>query len=240
MKDHLKEQVDRLNQRFEQSDPQEILEYFLTHFKDKIAFASSLGAEDQVITEMMASIDPAARIFTLDTGRMFPESYDVIERSIARYKIKIEIFFPEREAVEKMVNEKGINLFYESIENRKHCCHIRKIEPLNRALSGLDVWISGLRKSQSVTRTEIKLVEWDENHSMIKVNPLINWNEEQVWDYIKQNNIPYNRLHDQGFPSIGCQPCTRAVQPGEDVRAGRWWWEEVHHKECGLHVKKWG
>jgi len=238
MKDHLKEQVDRLNQRFEQSNPQEILEYFLTHFKDKIAFASSLGAEDQVITEMMASIDPAARIFTLDTGRMFPESYDVIERSMARYKMKIEIFFPEREAVEKMVNEKGINLFYESIENRKHCCHIRKIEPLNRALSGLDVWISGLRKSQSVTRTEIKLVEWDENHSMIKVNPLINWNEEQVWDYIKQKNIPYNRLHDLGFPSIGCQPCTRAVQPGEDVRAGRWWWEEEHHKECGLHVKK--
>jgi phosphoadenosine phosphosulfate reductase len=137
-----------------------------------------------------------------------------------------------------MVNKEGINLFYDSIENRKLCCHIRKIEPLNRALEGLDVWISGLRRSQSVTRTEIKLVEWDENHKMIKVNPLINWTEEQVWDYIKLKNIPYNRLHDQGFPSIGCQPCTRAVQPGEDVRAGRWWWEEEHHKECGLHLKK--
>lgn len=238
MYDNLKEQVAGLDKRFEYSTTQEILDYFLTHFKDKIAFASSLGAEDQVITEMMASIDPDSTIFTLDTGRMFPESYDVIERTIARYKIKIGIFFPERAAVEKMVNENGINLFYESIENRKLCCHIRKIEPLNRALKGLDVWISGLRRSQSVTRTEIKTVEWDENHQMIKVNPLINWSEEQVWEYIKLKNIPYNRLHDQGFPSIGCQPCTRAVQPGEDVRAGRWWWESEHHKECGLHVKK--
>ena len=232
------EQVDLLNQRFGFSDTTEVLEYFLTHFKGKVAFASSLGAEDQVITEIMASIDPASRIFTLDTGRMFPESYDVIERTIARYKIKIGIFFPDRAAVEKMVNMEGINLFYDSIENRKLCCHIRKIEPLNRALEGLDVWISGLRRSQSVTRTEIKLVEWDENHKMIKVNPLINWTEEQVWDYIKLKNIPYNRLHDQGFPSIGCQPCTRAVQPGEDVRAGRWWWENELQKECGLHVRE--
>ena len=235
---HLEEQVDLLNQRFGQPDTTEVLEYFLTHFKNKIAFASSLGAEDQVITEMMASIDPAARIFTLDTGRMFPESYDLIERTIARYKMKIEIFFPERVSVEKMVNEGGINLFYESIENRKLCCHIRKIEPLNRALAGLEVWISGLRRSQSVTRTEIKLVEWDENHNMIKINPLINWTEAQVWDYIKLKNIPYNRLHDQGFPSIGCQPCTRAIQPGEDVRAGRWWWENEFQKECGLHVRE--
>ncbi len=232
------EQVDLLNQRFGFSDTTEVLEYFLTHFKGKVAFASSLGAEDQVITEIMASIDPASRIFTLDTGRMFPESYDVIERTIARYKIKIGIFFPDRAAVEKMVNMEGINLFYDSIENRKLCCHIRKIDPLNRALEGLDVWISGLRRSQSVTRTEIKLVEWDENHKMIKVNPLINWTEEQVWDYIKLKNIPYNRLHDQGFPSIGCQPCTRAVQPGEDVRAGRWWWENELQKECGLHVRE--
>ena len=238
MKIQLMEQVDLLNQRFGFSDTTEVLEYFLTHFKGKVAFASSLGAEDQVITEIMASIDPASRIFTLDTGRMFPESYDVIERTIARYKIKIGIFFPERTAVEKMVNMEGISLFYDSIENRKLCCHIRKIEPLNRALEGLDVWISGLRRSQSVTRTEIKLVEWDENHKMIKVNPLINWTEEQVWDYIKLKNIPYNRLHDQGFPSIGCQPCTRAVQPGEDVRAGRWWWENEFQKECGLHVRE--
>jgi phosphoadenosine phosphosulfate reductase len=238
MKIQLMEQVDLLNQRFGFSDTTEVLEYFLTHFKGKVAFASSLGAEDQVITEIMASIDPASRIFTLDTGRMFPESYDVIERTIARYKIKIGIFFPDRAAVEKMVNMEGINLFYDSIENRKLCCHIRKIDPLNRALEGLDVWISGLRRSQSVTRTEIKLVEWDENHKMIKVNPLINWTEEQVWDYIKLKNIPYNRLHDQGFPSIGCQPCTRAVQPGEDVRAGRWWWENELQKECGLHVRE--
>ena len=237
MENHLKGQVDLLNNRFEKSDTKEVLEYFLTHFKDKIAFASSLGAEDQVLTQMMVFIDPVARIFTLDTGRMFPESYDLIERTVARYKINIEIFFPERQAVEKMVNEKGINLFYESIENRRLCCHIRKIEPLNRALAGIDVWISGLRRAQSVTRTEIKLVEWDENRSIIKLNPLINWTEGQVWDYIKIKNIPYNRLHDHGFPSIGCQPCTRAVQPGEELRSGRWWWENDHHKECGLHVK---
>jgi phosphoadenosine phosphosulfate reductase len=237
MTEKLKELVNTLNDRFDQSDPLEVLEYFISHFKDKIALASSLGAEDQVLTEMIAGIDPATRIFTLDTGRMFPESYDVIERTMARYKIRIELFFPKRRRVEKMVNEKGINLFYESIENRKLCCHIRKIESLKRALDGLDVWISGLRRTQSLTRTEIRLVEWDENNNLIKLNPLINWTEKQVWDYIKQKNIPYNRLHDQGFPSIGCQPCTRSVQPGEDVRSGRWWWENDLNKECGLHVK---
>jgi len=237
MTEKLKELVNTLNDRFEQSDTLEVLEYFISHFKDKIAFASSLGAEDQVLTEMIAGIDPASRIFTLDTGRMFPESYDVIERTMARYNIRIELFFPKRRRVENMVNEKGINLFYESIENRKLCCHIRKIEPLKRALDGLDVWISGLRKSQSVTRTDIRMVEWDGNHNLIKLNPLVNWTEDQVWDYIKQKNIPYNRLHDHGFPSIGCQPCTRAVQPGEDIRSGRWWWENELNKECGLHVQ---
>ncbi len=232
-----KPQIDELNVKFEKSTPQEVLTFFINLLKEKIAFSSSLGAEDQVLTEMISNIDRTTKIFTLDTGRMFPESYELIERTNARFKINIQVLFPEREKVEEMVNEKGVNLFYESVENRKLCCHIRKIEPLKRALQGLDVWISGLRKSQSVTRTALKLVEWDDNFNLIKLNPLIEWSEQQVWDYIREKNIPYNPLHDKNFPSIGCQPCTRAVEPGEDVRAGRWWWEMPHHKECGLHVK---
>ncbi len=231
------ELIDNLNKKLEGLSSQEVLEYFLKNYKGKIAFASSMGAEDQVITQMMAGIDREAKIFTLDTGRVFPETYDIIDRTNSRYNINIEIYFPERDQVEKMINEKGVNLFYESIENRKECCHIRKIVPLKRALKGLEVWISGLRRSQSVTRTDIKLVEWDEGNNLIKLNPLVDWTEEQVWDYIEKNNIPYNKLHNQGFPSIGCQPCTRAVEPGEDVRAGRWWWELPDKKECGLHVK---
>jgi phosphoadenosine phosphosulfate reductase len=233
----IEQQIDQLNAEFGAADTAHILDYFINTYNNKIAFASSMGAEDQVITQMIANINPKTKIITLDTGRMFPETYDLIERTNARYKINIEIYFPDRAQVENMVREKGINLFYESIENRKLCCHIRKIVPLQRALKGLDVWISGLRRSQSVTRKDLKLVEWDNNNQLIKINPLIEWTEDQVWHYIEKNNIPYNRLHDQGFPSIGCQPCTRAIEPGDDVRAGRWWWEQPDHKECGLHVK---
>jgi phosphoadenosine phosphosulfate reductase len=229
--------INELNERFSGSSPQDVLAFFINEFQDKLAFATSLGAEDQVLTEMIAGIDRTTKIFTLDTGRMFAESYELIERTNARFKINIQVNFPERERVEKMVNDKGINLFYESVESRKLCCHIRKIEPLKRALQGLEVWISGLRRSQSVTRTDLKLVEWDESNNLVKLNPLIDWSEEHVWEYIRQKNIPYNPMHDQGFPSIGCQPCTRAVEPGEDVRAGRWWWEHPNHKECGLHIK---
>jgi len=232
-----KQQIDDFNLRFKTAPPHETLAFFINEFQDKLGFATSLGAEDQVLAEMIAGIDRTVKIFTLDTGRMFPESYELIERTNARYKINIQVYFPERERVEKMVNEKGVSLFYESVENRKLCCHIRKIEPLKRALQGLKVWISGLRRSQAVTRTDLNLVEWDESNNLIKLNPLIDWSEEQVWDYIKQKNIPYNPMHDKGFPSIGCQPCTRAVNPGEDVRAGRWWWEFPQSKECGLHVK---
>jgi len=233
-----RELIDGLNEKLEDADARQILQYFLGQYRGKIAFASSMGAEDQVIAQMIAGIDKAAKIFTLDTGRMFPETYDLIEKTNARYKIKIQLYFPEREQVEKMVNEKGINLFYESIENRKQCCHIRKIVPLKRALADMEVWISGLRRSQSVTRKDVKMVEWDEGNGLIKVNPLIDWSETQIWDYIKAHNIPYHALHDKGFPSIGCQPCTRAIEPGDDVRAGRWWWELPEGKECGLHVKE--
>lgn len=217
--------------------PQEIITLFLNKFQDKIAFSNSMGAEDQVITDMICKINKSATIFTLDTGRTFPETFDLIDRTNRRYGIHIKVYFPEASQVEEMVNKKGVNLFFESIENRKECCHIRKIEPLKRAFKDLDVWICGLRREQSVTRTNLEIVEWDENNNLVKLNPLADWTEQQVWDYIRENNVPYNKLHDQGFPSLGCQPCTRAIEEGEDVRAGRWWWEDPDSKECGLHAK---
>ena len=225
------------NEEFGKKSPDEILAFFLKEFRGKIALASSLGAEDQVLTEKILKIDSNVKIFTLDTGRLFPETYDLIAKTSEKYMCHIEVFFPEASKVEEMVNLKGINLFYHSIENRKLCCGIRKVEPLKRAFEGLDAWICGLRKDQSVTRFFTKLVEWDEANRLIKINPLLEWTEKQVWDYIKTNDIPYNVLHDQGFPSIGCQPCTMAVKPGEDIRAGRWWWEQPEQKECGLHEK---
>ncbi len=212
-----------------------MLNWFLKEFEGKVAFSTSLGAEDQVIAQMIATIDKSAHIFTLDTGRLFPETYDLIDLTSKKYDLNIRLMFPDAAETERMVNSKGINLFYESIENRKLCCNIRKISPLKRAFAGLDAWICGLRREQSVTRKDLQLVEWDETNNLIKVNPLINWTENQVWEYIRVNHIPYNKLHDQGFPSIGCQPCTRAILPGEDVRAGRWWWENPESRECGLH-----
>ena len=161
----------------------------------------------------------------------------MIDRTNDKYDIKIEVYSPDHTGVETYVREHGVNAFYQSVELRKACCRCRKIEPLLRALSTLDVWICGLRASQAVTRTNIDVVEWDSNNGLIKVNPLAKWSEEDVWRYIKDNHVPYNKLHDQGFPSIGCQPCTRAIQPGEDIRAGRWWWEDPEHKECGLHKR---
>src|SRR5208337_2132495 len=190
---------------------------------------------DQVITKIITDIDPSTRIFMLDTGRLFPQTYQLTQKTNQHFHINIEIYFPDYRNVEQMVNRKGINLFYENIENRKECCHIRKIEPLQRAFSDLEVWISGLRNDQSVTRKDIKMIEWDDTNGLIKLNPIIHWSNNQVWEYIRLYNIPYNPLHDEGFPSIGCQPCTRAIIPGEDIRAGRWWWETPEHKECGLH-----
>jgi phosphoadenosine phosphosulfate reductase len=228
--------IEELNKKFKGKPVTEILDYFLREYKGKIAFASSLGAEDQVLNHLIAGIDPDTRIFTLDTGRLFQETYDLIDRTNSRYRIRMEVYFPDAQQVEKMVHEKGLNLFYESVENRKLCCHIRKVEPLNRALKGVDIWITGLRREQSLNRKEMALVEKDDSRKgLLKLNPLIDWTHEMVWDYIKEHNIPYNSLHDKGFPSIGCLPCTRAVEPGEDFRAGRWWWEMDGKKECGLH-----
>ena len=234
----MKPLIAQLNEELQQATAETILTTVYEHFGDKIAFASSLGYEDQVLSAMIASQCKELVIFTLDTGRIFPETYDLIEKTNARYGLNIQIFFPEANLVEEMVNEKGINLFYDSIENRKLCCHIRKTIPLKRALFGLDAWITGLRRSQSVTRHNMQVVEWDEGNQLIKVNPLINWSEEEVLAFVKQHNVPYNTLHDKGFRSIGCQPCTRAVLPNEDLRAGRWWWELPEQKECGLHKAK--
>lgn len=232
-----KEQIAELNERCRGRSAQEIVELAIDTFRGRIALASSLGAEDQVLTHMIAATDRRVRIFTLDTGRMFPESYELLERTNRHYDINIEVFFPDHRQVEKMVSEKGINLFYESVENRRLCCGIRKVEPLKRAFRGLDAWICGLRREQSVTRFSVDPVEWDKGNGLVKINPLAEWTGKEMWDYIRGNNVPCHALHDKGFPSIGCQPCTRAVKPGEDLRAGRWWWEEPGKKECGLHSR---
>lgn len=234
----MKALAEKLNNDLLNKSPEEVLRYFLSEYGDKIALASSLSIEDQVLTDMIVKINKQSKIFTLDTGRLFPETYDLIHRTNKFYGIFIHAFFPESSKVEAMVNSKGINLFYESVENRKLCCNIRKIEPLKRAFKGLDAWICGLRREQSVTRKDVKMIEWDEGNGLLKINPLIEWSEEGTWAYIKEHNVPYNELHDKGFPSIGCQPCTRAIKKGEDIRAGRWWWERPENRECGLHVKQ--
>lgn len=231
------ELAQQLNDQLKNATPEEILQYFLPKHGTRIALASSLGLEDQVLTDMAVKVNRDVRVFTIDTGRLFPECYQLIDRTNDKYDIKIEVYSPDHTGVETYVREHGVNAFYQSVELRKACCRCRKIEPLLRALSTLDVWICGLRASQAVTRTNIDVVEWDSNNGLIKVNPLAKWSEEDVWRYIKENHVPYNKLHDQGFPSIGCQPCTRAIQPGEDIRAGRWWWEDPEHKECGLHKR---
>jgi phosphoadenosine phosphosulfate reductase len=217
-------------------EQERLLAHVVKHFGDRVALASSLGAEDQVLTDMLCRISPQARIFTLDTGRLPQETYDLIDATRKRYGIQIEVLFPDRTDVEELVSRRGVNLFHASVEDRKACCHARKVIPLRRKLATLDAWITGLRREQSVTRQEIAVVEWDETNGLFKFNPLLDWTTEQVWDYIRRHGVPYNKLHDRGYPSIGCAPCTRAVAPGEDLRAGRWWWEQPEHKECGLHV----
>lgn len=227
--------IRHLNEQLSKSSAFEILSFFIREYDGKLAFGTSFGAEDQVITDMIARIDTKTKIFTLDTGRIFPETYETLQDTMEKYEMNIEVYFPNSESVERMVNSKGINLFYESVENRRLCCQIRKIEPLKRAMMGVDVWVTGIRKEQSVTRILTEIVEFDTGTGKIKVNPLADWTEEDVWAYIRENDVPYNKLHDRGFPSIGCQPCTKAVGPGEDVRSGRWWWETPEQKECGLH-----
>jgi phosphoadenosine phosphosulfate reductase len=238
MMSEIDSKIEKLNAEWAGLEAAEIIRRALQEFGSNLTFATSLGAEDQVITFLLSKLEPAISVFTLDTGRVFPETYDLLHRTINRYGISIQTYFPDTQMTEEMVSSKGINLFYESVENRKLCCHVRKIVPLRRALKGKEAWITGLRREQSVTRADLKVVEWDASNGLIKINPLLEWSEEQVWDFIHENNIPYNKLHDQGFPSIGCHPCTRAIEKGEDLRSGRWWWELPESKECGLHSGK--
>lgn len=229
------EQIQQLNVKLD--TPQETLTWALDNLHPKIAMASSFGAEDVAVIDMIMKINPKARIFTLDTGRLNQETYDVMDEIHTKYNLNIEVMFPEHNEVEQMVRVNGMNLFYHSIGNRKLCCGIRKVHPLNRMLSTLDGWITGLRADQTEVRSNANKLEIDSQHNdIIKVNPIINWTWEQTWDYVKKNNIPYNKLHDKGFPSIGCEPCTRAIKSGEPLRAGRWWWESDPQKECGLHA----
>ena len=229
------EQINKLNNDLK--TPQEVLKWAFDNLHPKLAKASSFGAEDVAVIDMMMKINPKARIFTLDTGRLNQETYDVMDQIRNKYNVNIEIMFPDQNEVEQMVRVNGMNLFYQSIGNRKLCCGIRKVHPMNKMLGTLDGWITGLRNDQTQNRADAKKIEIDDQHNgIIKINPIVDWNWEQTWDYIKTNNVPYNKLHDKGYPSIGCEPCTRSIKPGEPLRAGRWWWETDPEKECGLHA----
>lgn len=203
-----------------------------------LKLACSLGAEDMVLAHMLSQVAPGARAFVLDTGRLHEETYQTLAQARRRLRLEFEVYHPRGEAVEKLLTERGPLSFRESVDERKRCCMIRKVEPLARALGDATAWMTGLRREQAVTRTSLEPVEFDADHGGIaKISPLYDWTEAQVWDYLRANQVPWNPLHDQGFPSIGCAPCTRAIAPGEDLRAGRWWWESPEHKECGLHLR---
>ncbi len=238
--DALMSEINNIAEEMESKSAPEILNWAFTKYGDRMVLASSFGAEDVVLIDMMYKINSnLTRVFTLDTGRLNQETYDLIDKIRKKYNIKVDVYFPNSREVEEMVANKGMNLMYESVENRKQCCNIRKIEPLKRALKQFDCWITGLRREQTVTRNKIMKIEVDNlNNNIIKLNPLADWTNDEIWKYIHENKIPYNELHDRGYPSIGCEPCTRAVKQGEDPRAGRWWWEIDSHKECGLHWKE--
>ena len=230
------EDINELNKGFENSRPEDVLRWVLDELHPDIALATSFQASGMVLIDMLMNINPEARIFTLDTGRLNQETYDIIDVVRGKYDTDIEVQFPDKEEVEEMVKQHGMNLFYRGKYKRLLCCQIRKTNPLNKMLKGLKGWITSIRRDQTESRAETNRFEIDELHGgIIKVNPLIDWKEDEIWKYIRANNVPYNKLHDMGYPSIGCQPCTRAVKPGEDPRAGRWWWESDSEKECGIH-----
>ena len=231
----MKDKIQEYRSITREFSPEEIIRFARKEFGDKLTFASSLGEEDQVITDMIAGVAPDIEIFTLDTGRLFQETYELLAKTQKRYPMPFLIYYPDTEAVEDMVRNHGINLFYESVDNRKLCCGIRKVEPLKRALKNFDAWICGLRRGQAATRDTVETFEWDEANHKVKINPLAHWNMNNLRKYISAHHIDVNPLHAKGFISIGCASCTRAVKPGEDIRAGRWWWESPENKECGLH-----
>ena len=229
-----RDDITKLNSEIHTAE--EALRWASDNLHPKVGKASSFGAEDAVVTDMMAKINPEFRFFTLDTGRLPQATHDTMDAVRRYYNIKIEVLFPDAARVQEMVDEKGQNLFYESVDNRKLCCRIRKVEPMNRLLSTLDGWITGLRRGQTEARQDASIFQMDEGHGgILKINPIIDWSWDDVWKYIRERDLPYNPLLDRGYPSIGCEPCTRPVKPGEDIRAGRWWWEHGI-KECGLHL----
>lgn len=231
----LKEKIPHLLNELKEMDLASALQYISMYFPGEVAFSSALGQEDQAIAHAIFVNHLPIKVFSLDTGRLFQETYALWSETEEKYRHKIEAYFPEARQVEDYVASKGINSFYDSVENRKLCCNIRKVQPLARALKGSKIWITGLRANQSENRQQFQMLEWDETFQVIKFNPVINWGYEEMLDYLHKNEVPYNKLHGQGFISIGCAPCTRAVAPGEDARAGRWWWEQSK-KECGLHA----
>ena len=232
----IKLNIKELNKSSKSMILQERLSFIINAFSSRFCLASSMGLEDQLLTHYLLQEDINAAIFILDTQRLNLETYQLIKKTMNVYQFKYQIYYPEPSAVDQLVAQKGEFSFYDSIENRKECCGIRKVEPLQRALSNVDAWITGLRKAQSVTRDNVAFVEQDEAHGIYKFNPLFDWRFNDVFEKVKSLSIPYNSLHDKGYPSIGCEPCTRAIQPGEDLRSGRWWWEKPEQKECGLHL----
>ena len=230
------EDVKNLNHEFEQSSPEDILSWVSENLGRSVALATSFQVQGMVLVDMFAKTDAGARIFTLDTGRLHSHTYDVMDKTREKYNINIEVLFPDTAEVEEMVTSRGVNLFYKSVENRRLCCQVRKTNPLNGYLKTLDAWITSIRADQTEQRADSSKFEIDYLHGkMLKINPILDWTVDQVWDYVRKNDVPYNRLHDMGYPSIGCAPCTRAVEEGEDPRAGRWWWEQDSDKECGIH-----
>jgi phosphoadenosine phosphosulfate reductase len=236
MNNNLEQLLPKLLYQINGLDIPAALKMLSLEFPGEVTFSSSFSYEDQVITHDILSNRLDVKIFTLDTGRLFAETYSVWNSTNDQYNTRIKAYYPNNELLEPFVVEKGPNSFYESVDNRKQCCFIRKVEPLKRALAGNAVWVTGLRAEHSPDRQDLEILEWDASNKIIKYNPLLHWTTEEVKEYINKNNIPYNSLHDKGFISIGCAPCTRAIRPGENFRAGRWWWEESSMKECGLHV----
>lgn len=229
--------MDKIRELIKGKSPEEALKTLADKYPGKVVFSTSLGYEDQVISHFIFSNNLPIEVFTLDTGRLFNETYSVLNSTLERYKTPIKVMYPQTEALEKLVTEKGPISFYESLENRKECCFIRKVEPLKRALAGNEIWITGIRADQSDNRQSMDNIEWDEANKITKYHPILDWSLSDVKKYIFDHNIPYNALHDKGFVSIGCAPCTRAIKEDEDFRAGRWWWEQNDKKECGLHSK---
>ena len=230
-------QLAEINEKLEAATTQNILDWVDETFGNKAAQMSSFGLEDQALFHIYWTVNHNARLMTLDTLRLPTETYSLFDQTKLRYGVNVEFFYPDMTAVANMVKEKGNNLFYIGRANREFCCGVRKVEPLGRALAGLDCWVTGLRRDQGMDRGSINIVEWDAAHNNYKVNPLANWTFDKVKEFVKENEIPYNELHDKGYPSLGCAPCTRAIESGEDIRAGRWWWEsDPNAKECGIHI----